>query len=123
MWSVKVNKRVFGVARKEPVALSLQHQPRHGGRLFTCRLLPRLSCGTCGRSSRRDYSQWIDVIQTRASSTAGDSAAGTERSWLHGFPLSNSGESNAMLENSSFAPPKTHFRTTARRTEHHKSAR
>ena len=37
--------------------------------------------------------------------------ADTNRSCMYEFPLSNSGESNAMLENSTFTPPKPHFRS------------
>ena len=64
------------------------------------------------KSLRREHAAQLDTCP-----------ADTKRSCMYEFPLSNSGESNAMLENSTFAPPKPHFRTTARRTEHQKSAR
>ena len=38
---------------------------------FSHFVLPCLGCGTYGRSCRKDYSQWIEVIQTRARGTDG----------------------------------------------------
>ena len=55
--------------------------------------------GTYGGLCGKDYSQWIEVIQARACGTAGYEFSWQERDCMHEFPLSNSGESNAMLEN------------------------
>ena len=114
VWSLRSSHR--GV-----MTLSLQRQPRRGRRFRTFRLA--VPWWWYARSCRKNYLNGSKSLRREHAAQLDTCPADTKRSCMYEFPLSNSGESNAMLENSTFAPPKPHFRTTARRTEHHKSAR
>ena len=103
------------------MTLSLQRQTRRGRRFRTFRLA--VPWWWYARSCRKNYLNGSKSLRREHAAQLDTCPADTKRSCMYEFPLSNSGESNAMLENSTFAPPKPHFRTTARRTEHHKSAR
>ena len=84
---------------------------------FSHFVLPCLGCGTYGRSCRKDSSQWIEVMQARASGTAGHKCRWHREKLYAGAPVELFWREQCNARKYFFCPAKNHFRTTARQTE------